>query len=144
MYIVNIISDVDKLHVSLPENIFTDEKDLDISYHYDGENVVANNTKIKCPEYAARCIVCADVLTKMSNRNITNEYLYFNGSKCKNIRKVVYNISKPNKEDLRKEILLARTLLKSLVEEPRDVDESIVYCYDLICDLVKCGGINVT
>jgi hypothetical protein len=137
-------SDDNLLMVEFPENIFNGRDKITASYHYDGEQLIVNDKKIKCPKYSARVLVGTDILLKLEERNLFITNMLFNNAKIKKIRKVVTKLVSLDSEDSAKELLLYEAVLKKVLMEKVEVKEDIVDGYEIFCDLIKCGGINVT
>lgn len=131
--------------IEYPEDKINDIKSLRRHYKIENTSIVINGgvTKINCPEYCHRVLIFFDIMIGVWKRKYHKIDFLFNDVPTKNIKKLIRQNIKLDKQLYSQEKKLLKTVLESLVkEEFVKVEQDIVYGYELIVELLACGGIR--
>jgi len=130
--------------VTLPPNIFKKIPEISIKYKILDDGIIVNDKKIPSPKYLTRIIVVLDIFIKMAQRDIIN--LNEDGKEVRNLRKkIVSSFNIPlTSEEKKLELDTLKELLRIINGKKEDytVYPDIQHGFDLLQDLIRCGGIR--
>lgn len=128
-----------------PEDNINNIPVLKKSYKIENSSILINggSTKFPCPEYSHRILIFFDIMINVWRRKLHHIDFLYQGLPTKNIKKLIRENITFDKQYLDQEKRLLKSVLTALVEENTvKVDKDVVYGYELILELIACGGIN--
>jgi len=134
-----------EVSIEYPEDNINSIKSLKRSYKVENTSILINSgvTKIICPEYCHRVLIFFDIMLGVWKRKYHKIDFIFENKPTKNIKKLIRQNIKLDKQFQDQEKRLLKTVLESLVSNDTvKIEPDIIYGYELIVELLACGGIK--